>query len=683
MKSGAVRACRKLAGGFLSVCMALWLAPGPAIGAPTTMQQARTAVTAWLALDAEPLGAVLGRQVKDAQTHTDALQAGTYYVVSLDPAGFVIVPGDDLVEPIIAFSPTGQFTASTDNPLGALVIRDLTDRLREARTAEAAAKNTGLALQASLQGARGKWNMLLATGVRTAGGLATISDVRVAPFVQSKWSQDTTCWPRQSCYNYYTPPGPDGSVGNYYSGCVATAMAQLMRFHQYPTTGVGTRTFSIQVCGSGQSRSLRGGDGAGGAYDWANMPLDPDAICGSLTPTHRQAIGALCHDAGVAVNMDYCSDGSGAVLLYSADAFKGTFMYSNAIKGYSHSANLGSGLYGMANPNLDAGYPVLLGIQGDAGGHAVVCDGYGSNASTPYHHLNMGWWGQEDAWYNLPTVQTQDYLFDTVTDCIYNVYVTGQGEIISGRVTNASGQPIVGATVTARRGTGETYTDITDTHGIYALAKVPSMSTYTVSVTSAGCQFTDQGVTTGRSTDYTGTSGNKYGIDFVGLCGSAAPTVTAITPNCGRNTGSVAVTNLAGTGFQNGASVRLTKTGQPDIVATGITVVSATKITCTLNLSGKATGSWNVVVSNPDSHSGALPDGFFCYARGDIDHDGDVDLADFVRLQCCFNGPNRPPGGGCGDCAEVDFGPDGDVDLEDFLIFQSCFNGPNRPPACG
>jgi len=63
---------------------------------------------------------------------------------------------------------------------------------------------------------------------------------------------------------------------------------------------------------------------------------------------------------------------------------------------------------------------------------------------------------------------------------------------------------------------------------------------------------------------------------------------------------------------------------------------------------------------------------------GDLDEDGDVDLADFAGFQACFNGPNRSPkklG-----CENADFEPDGDVDLADFALFQACFNGPNRPP---
>lgn len=90
----------------------------------------------------------------------------------------------------------------------------------------------------------------------------------------------------------------------------------------------------------------------------------------------------------------------------------------------------------------------------------------------------------------------------------------------------------------------------------------------------------------------------------------SAPAVTSITPNTSRNTGSVSVTDLSGAYFQTDATVKLTKAGQPDIVATGVTVVSSTKITCSFSFTVAGTGPWNVVVTNPDAQSGALANGF-------------------------------------------------------------------------
>jgi PKD repeat protein len=89
-----------------------------------------------------------------------------------------------------------------------------------------------------------------------------------------------------------------------------------------------------------------------------------------------------------------------------------------------------------------------------------------------------------------------------------------------------------------------------------------------------------------------------------------APVITSITPDSGYTDGPVQVTDLSGTGFQSGATVRLTRTGQPDIVATGVSVISSSKIACTFDLAGRAAGAWNIVVMNPDEQSGVLPQGF-------------------------------------------------------------------------
>jgi PKD repeat protein len=89
-----------------------------------------------------------------------------------------------------------------------------------------------------------------------------------------------------------------------------------------------------------------------------------------------------------------------------------------------------------------------------------------------------------------------------------------------------------------------------------------------------------------------------------------APMVTAITPNKGGNNGTVFITAINGTTFLPGATVKLTKSGQAPITATGVNVVSMTRINCTFDLTGKATGKWNVVVQNSDGKSGVLPSGF-------------------------------------------------------------------------
>ena len=254
---------------------------------------------------------------------------------------------------------------------------------------------------------------------------------------------------------------------------------------------------------------LRGGNGNGGPYDWADMSLlyGPASL-----PAQLQAVGALTHDAGASVNMQYTPEASGSDTLQAATALISTFGYSNTKKGYNAEANIPCpNRETMVNPNLDARYPVLFGISGPDGGHAIVCDGYGYDTQTLYHHLNMGWSGFDDAWYNLPIIFTDVANFYSIYKCVYNVYTNGTGEIISGRVMDNSGSPVSGATVTATGG----YSATTDTKGIYALVNLPSATSFTISVAKTGLLFTPQTVSTGTSLDNTITSGNLWGVDFV------------------------------------------------------------------------------------------------------------------------------------------------------------------------
>ena len=89
-----------------------------------------------------------------------------------------------------------------------------------------------------------------------------------------------------------------------------------------------------------------------------------------------------------------------------------------------------------------------------------------------------------------------------------------------------------------------------------------------------------------------------------------APTVTAITPDHHVNVGTVAITDLAGTGFREGATVKLSRAGQTDITATSVVVVSPTKITCAFDVTDADIGAWTPRVTNPDAQYGELTDGF-------------------------------------------------------------------------
>ncbi len=479
--------------------------------AATTAQQALTVTNAWLneSNGAMPFGAARVSGKVDTFNAADGTPA--YFVVNLRPTGFVIVAGDDEVEPIVAFVGTGTYSADHATPLGALADADLTQRVKAARAPGVGARGVSVPAQ--------KWAHYQANVVTR--GVGSVSTSYVAPLIQSVWNQQSVAG--QACYNYYAPPfNTPGNASNYPDGCVATAMAQVIRYHQWPTTGVGTGAFNVYVNNQSQSRNLMGGDGAGGAYDWTNMPLSPS---NTSSQAQFQQIGRLCYDAGLAVNMSYSSSGSGATMYASTMAMSTVFKYSNAIDGQNYSGSgltLSNGLTEMINPNLDAGLPVMLGISGNVGGHAVVCDGYGYNSSTMYHHVNMGWGGVDNVWYNLPTINAS-YTFTIIYDCVYNIYKSGRGEIVSGRVVDASGAPISGVTITL----SNTLTALTNANGIYAFPGLPSNSTFGMIATKTGYSFGTQSATTGSSNHGVATSGNKWGVNFTGTVTTSVPAITS------------------------------------------------------------------------------------------------------------------------------------------------------------
>ncbi|MCE5186973.1 MAG: C10 family peptidase [Planctomycetaceae bacterium] len=444
-----------------------------------------------------------------------------YFVVNLSPSGFVILAPDECLEPVIAFSTEWQHVPDEQSPLYQFAKRDMTARLRCLR------RNPRLHAENAA-----KWKKYLASSSLDSREIHTLGDreVRVEPLIWSIWGQqDEEDLP---CYDYYTPPGsePDGDPNNNIRcGCVATAMAQVMRYNQHPSGSVGVSAFSISVNGNYYTAYTRGGDGAGGPYQWTNMPLDPGPFTNDI---QRQAIGALCHDAGLTVNMSYSPSGSAAAMRKIHSALSDFFQYSCAVYGIGSFDSGGlqtnsliqlSGsmpmpdINRMINPGLDAGYPSILGIDGPDAGHAVVVDGYCYQEGTLYHHLNMGWYGRDNVWYALPDVTSMPS-YDVIDACIYNIFPDGTGEIVSGRVIDPEGLPMENVSVSALLDAAIVQQDMTDANGIYALAHLPSEHTYMVRAEKQGCRFADQVVYIGKSGSqgqpHTDVTGNVWGVDF-------------------------------------------------------------------------------------------------------------------------------------------------------------------------
>lgn len=485
--------------------------------APVTSGTAVKAARGWLSLDATPMQDAIPTTDWNVKTYADDTSTTLFHAIGIEGGGFVILAADDRIDPVIAFSPEGAYDDETNNPMRALLRNDLAGRLA---IVEAVSSTSGRAaadaaqIDGAIDQAQTRWDELLEAAGKSGASLdsvSSVSDLRVDALIQSKWDQDTVSG--SACYNYYTPyydsssdsiTWTAGRAGNYYSGCIATTMAQLMRYWQYPVNGIGQVTRDVWVhkgdCYSDYvtvSRATRGGNGSGGAYSWSNMPLVPTS---SATATQRAAIGALCYDSGVATYMEYASDCSGAYPLDQSLALIDIFDYDNSICGCSTSTALVPANYlKMIVPNLDAGYPVLLGISGDSGGHSIICDGYGFSSTTRYFHLNMGWSGYGNLWYQLPSISGTGYSFNAVASIGYNIFPATTGEIISGRVFSTDGSTVLSGAVVTAAYSGGTVSDTTDANGIYGLAGVPSSTSCTVSVSKTSYSFSSKTKTTGTS----------------------------------------------------------------------------------------------------------------------------------------------------------------------------------------
>ena len=496
-----------------------------------------------------------GREIAGVDEVADPATGARLLVAKFEGGGYVVLSADDLVDPVLAFSETGDgLVVDERNPFWALLRGDIAAREAEAGVVRAApAPMAGEEEGGSPQAApsaptasQKKWAELLYDGEIDNGdgtrfkaqkavqGVSAISDVRVEPFIQSKWSQsssdNTSSGPY--CYNYYTP-------NHYVCGCTATAIAQIMRYWRFPTATVTANTYPCSVSGSAVNKTMMGG-----IYDWDAMPLDPRSETG-LTDAQRQEIGKLCYDVGVTVEMDWdtaANGGSGSSLYAGVACLPIDFGYANA-----KAVNYGNGKnYDLDHfkqgvvPNLDARCPVGVSVSG-AGGHSVVGDGYGYSGGDFYIHLNMGWAGHDDLWYNPPNLGTTSYAFNAIDGYLFNVFPDKTGSIASGRVLDASGAPVAGATVTLKKNGATVETATSDANGIYAF--IATAGTYlvaaskdgaenSISVTLVNTTGTTIVTTAGNRGAYyqgAGTIGNSYDND-IALTGMAATPAPVFDP---------------------------------------------------------------------------------------------------------------------------------------------------------
>ncbi|MBL7033262.1 MAG: C10 family peptidase [Candidatus Delongbacteria bacterium] len=290
-------------------------------------------------------------------------QATDCYLFSCEPAGFVVVSGDDATIPVIGYSATSPVTGEIEHP----AVRDYFDaiqaQMRQLRRLESDANPASPGWQIILKGE-------IPAGER---------DREVQPLLQSTW--------HQGCgWNDRCPEDSEGPCGRVWAGCVATAMGQIMKYWAHPEYGEGSHSYEHPVYG------LQTANFGVTCYDWNQIP--------HRTPTLETA--QLLYHCGVAVNMDYGPDGSGATVGYTDNsalhAFSDYFRYDSSAS-YVLKADFTARDWDMMmRGQLDVGRPVLYVGHHGYSGHAFILDGYDS---VDYFHINWGWAGNFDGYFYL------------------------------------------------------------------------------------------------------------------------------------------------------------------------------------------------------------------------------------------------------------------------------------------
>ena len=321
--------------------------------------------------------ATVARNFMDRQDRQDRLTLvdcglNDMYLFAAMSGGFVLVAGDDCVRPILGYSTT----APVVNPLP----ENMADWIQGYAEEIALLRSRDEQPSALV---RTEWASLL-----KADATGPLYTVTVSPML-------TTTWKQGSPYNTMCPH--DSQNRDTKAGCVAIALAQVMKYWNHPAQGEGSYSYSTTDCGT-----ISANFGAT-TYDWANMS---DNLT-SVSPTvNVNAVAQLVFHVGVSVKMKYgnssssapTTSGSSLTTVTGERALRTYFKYDKALHSVRRDA-LGDSLWNVfLDAELVAGRPVIFSGRDTSGGHAFVCDG-GNDAGL--YHFNWGWGGYCDGYYQL------------------------------------------------------------------------------------------------------------------------------------------------------------------------------------------------------------------------------------------------------------------------------------------
>ena len=365
--------------------LALVLGIGMVQANPVSVDQAKSVGQMFVQANFEQ-----SRQSQDltlVYTGTSNRGEACFYVFNVGEQGFVMVSADDFYRPIIGYSHEHNFDSNINPELGYMLNKLIAYR---------SGRLTGNAVPQ----VAAEWQSVMNSGkmISRNGGR------REFHLVQTQWDQG-------SPYNYYCPQASGGPGGRTYAGCVATAMSQVMKYWNHPLQGTGSHTNYNSGFGA-----LSANFGAT-TYDWDNMPL---RLRSSSPQVEIEAVALLMYQCGIAVDMHYAIDGSGAYSNDVPERIRQYFGYSNQAVMRSRDSYSYAEWAQMLKESFDMGWPVYYSGHSSEGGHAFVCDGYNDD---DFFYFNWGWSGSGDGFFDFDQIEynsSDGAIFNFVPTEVYN-----------------------------------------------------------------------------------------------------------------------------------------------------------------------------------------------------------------------------------------------------------------------
>ncbi|MBO7610557.1 MAG: C10 family peptidase [Muribaculaceae bacterium] len=328
-----------------------------AVANPISISQAKGVAEQFLQRSSLMKAPALSGSESLTLAYSSPMENGTsdYYVFNRsNGGGFIIVAGDDCVLPVLGYSDNGVFDF---------------DQLPE-----------------NLEWWLGEYQreIRFAQSIAATPRQMPILDSSVAPLMKTTWDQGAP-------YNNFCPTyhgGNDHAV----TGCVATAVAQIMKTHDWPPVGEGSVTYDCNV--NGEPATTLSADFSQIEFDWGNMRNNYGF--GNSSQTQKDAVATLMSAVGIAVEMMYGAS-SGAYSIKALEALRDHFRYDKGIAFKMRDFMPLDEWEQMLRDELDAGRPIYYaGASNHSGGHAFVFDGYNKDG---YFHVNWGWGGRSDGYF--------------------------------------------------------------------------------------------------------------------------------------------------------------------------------------------------------------------------------------------------------------------------------------------